>query len=139
MQLIQTNAPLVSVIIPVYNVAPFLNEALDSVIHQTYTNLEILIIDDGSTDESGEICDKYKRDQRVQVIHQENRGLSAARNIGLDMMTGDIVAFLDSDDKYNKDYISRLLISMEQHGSDITICKFSNHKTLDKLLYIMHI
>ena len=92
------NNELVSVIIPVYNVQPYLREALDSVIHQTYSNLEIIIIDDGSTDGSGRICDEYaEQDQRIKVIHQENKGLSSTRNAGLDRMTGEIVAFLDSD------------------------------------------
>ena len=89
----------VSVIIPVYNVEPYIVEALESVIHQTYENLEILVIDDGSTDGSGVICDNYAgKDARICVIHQENKGLSSARNAGLDRMTGDAVAFLDSDD-----------------------------------------
>ena len=84
----------VSVIIPVYNVAPYLREALDSVVNQTYTKLEILIIDDGSTDGSGEICDEYKeKDNRIRVIHQDNHGLSTARNMGLNLMTGDVVVF----------------------------------------------
>lgn len=79
------NERLVSIIIPVFNVRPFLVEALDSVIHQTYRNLEIIIIDDGSTDGSGEVCDEYaQKDKRVQVIHQENKGLSNSRNVGLE-------------------------------------------------------
>ena len=82
-------SPLVSVIVPVYNVLPFLREALDSVIHQTYQNLEIIIVDDGSNDGSGEVCDEYLSDPRVIVIHQENRGLSGARNTGLERMTGE--------------------------------------------------
>ena len=79
--------PLISIIIPVYNVEPYLEEALDSVIHQTYEKLEILVIDDGSSDRSSVICDTYARtDQRINVIHQKNRGLSAARNVGLPPM-----------------------------------------------------
>lgn len=92
--------PLVSVIIPVYNVKPYLREALDSVIHQTYRNLEIIIVDDGSTDGSGEICNQYqKSDLRIRVIHQANQGLSAARNTGLDTMHGDVVAFLSLNNR----------------------------------------
>ena len=90
---------LISIIIPVFNVRPYLETALESVIRQTYSHLEIIVIDDGSTDGSGVICDELaKRDDRIKVVHQENRGLSSARNTGLDMMSGDAVAFLDSDD-----------------------------------------
>ena len=96
---------LVSVIIPVYNVKPYLKEALDSVVQQTYRKLEIIIVDDGSTDGSDKICDMYRQDTRVTVVHQENRGLSNARNTGMSMMKGDVVAFLDSDDAYYPDMI----------------------------------
>jgi len=89
----------ISVIIPVYNVASYLNQCLDSVINQTYTNLEIIVVDDGSTDKSGDICDEYaKKDKRIKVIHQTNGGLSSARNTGMDIATGYFLAFVDSDD-----------------------------------------
>ena len=101
--------PLVSVIIPVYNVEPYLKEALDSVLDQSYQNLEIILIDDGSTDRSGKICDDYSEtDDRIRVIHQENKGLSSARNKGLDLMHGELVAFLDPDDAYHPDYVSAM-------------------------------
>ena len=119
---------LVSVIIPVYNVSPYLREALDSVVHQTYKNLEILVIDDGSTDESGTICDEYLSDPRVAVIHQENRGLSGARNTGLDRATGDYIAFLDPDDAYHPDMIMQLLQALLEYGADMSICRFVNIK-----------
>ena len=126
------NTPLVSVIIPVYNVAPYLREALDSVIYQTYTNLEILVIDDGSTDGSGAICDEYaRRDSRIRVVHQENKGLSTARNIGLDMMTGDIVAFLDSDDAFDHRMVEVML--NEMHHADIAVCGFSVHRGMMRM------
>ena len=93
-------------IIPVYNVRPYIEEALDSVIGQTYRKLEIIIIDDGSTDGSGEICDRYaEQDCRIKVYHQENKGLSAARNTGLDASTGSVIAFLDPDDAFAPDMI----------------------------------
>lgn len=93
------NSPLVSVIVPVYNVAPYLEQCLDSIVNQTYRNLEIILVDDGSTDESGAICDRYAdQDSRIRVVHKENGGQSSARNVALDMMTGEWVLFVDSDD-----------------------------------------
>ncbi len=127
----QTNAadPLVSVIIPVYNVLPYLREALDSVINQSYRNLEILIVDDGSTDGSGAVCDEYLYDPRVRVIHQENRGLSGARNTALELMTGEFVAFLDSDDAMRPDMIRQMVQAAEREGVDVVICGFDRIKT----------
>ncbi len=125
---------LVSVIIPVFNVRPYLVEALDSVISQTYTNLEIIIIDDGSTDGSGEICDEYtKKDARVCVIHQENKGLSTARNVGLDRMTGEVVVFLDPDDAYHPDYVKVMMDAMLRENADIVKCRYTIHKTTGKM------
>lgn len=90
---------LVSVIIPVYNVEAYLTECIDSVLAQTYPDMEIILVDDGSTDASGKICDSYEnQDSRITVIHQENRGLSEARNTGLDRAKGEYIYFLDSDD-----------------------------------------
>ena len=129
--------PLVSVIVPIYNSLPYLREALDSVIHQTYRNLEILIVDDGSTDGSGEMCDEYRKDPRVQVIHQSNQGPSAARNAGLDRMTGDVVAFLDSDDAFCPDMVQTMSAAMEQNAADIVIggyAQFRAAKRMDKSL-----
>lgn len=125
--------PLVSVIIPVYNVFSYLHEALDSVIHQTYRNLEIIVIDDGSTDGSGEVCDEYKKDPRVTVIHQQNQGLSAARNIGLDRMTGEIVAFLDADDAFSKQMIEKMVEAMLRDNAEIVVCKYAILQTEGEL------
>ncbi|WP_297960241.1 glycosyltransferase [uncultured Ruminococcus sp.] len=117
--------PLISIIIPVYNVASYLCECLDSVVNQTYKNLEIIIVDDGSTDDSGQICDAYKKkDQRIRVIHQVNGGLSAARNAGLDIMSGDIVAFLDSDDALKLDFFQIMVQAMIKDGVDIVVCEY---------------
>ena len=117
--------PLVSVIVPVYNVYPYLHEAIDSVINQTYTNLEIILIDDGSTDGSGEICDEYaERDSRIRVIHQDNKGLSTARNIGLDSMNGEILAFLDPDDAFHYSFIEKSLAVMINEDADMVLCKY---------------
>ena len=117
---------LISIIIPVFNVRPYLETALESVIRQTYSHLEIIVIDDGSTDGSGVICDELaRRDDRIKVVHQENRGLSSARNAGLDMMSGDAVAFLDSDDSYHPDYIKAMAEAMERENADIVVCKYT--------------
>ena len=90
---------LVTVIIPVYNVEKYINRCLDSVIRQTYKNLEIIIVNDGSTDNSGKMCDEYaKLDNRIIVIHKDNGGLSQARNIGIEKSTGEYICFIDSDD-----------------------------------------
>ncbi len=125
---------LVSVIIPVYNVRPYLDEAIESVLHQTYTNLEIILVDDGSADGSGEICDQYaKRDPRIIIVHQNNRGLSAARNTGLDRATGDIVSFLDPDDAFCPDMIQILLKKMKEEKADIVSCGFSLHHNQDRM------
>ena len=125
---------LASIIIPVYNVAAYIEESLESVLHQTYRNLEILLIDDGSTDGSEKICDEYeKRDSRIRVVHQENRGLSAARNTGLNMMSGDAVAFLDSDDALMPDYIEKMVASMVKENADLVLCKYLTYRTTGRM------
>ena len=124
---------LISIIVPVYNVRPYLEEALDSVLCQSYGKLEIILVDDGSTDGSGEVCDSYAmRDARVVVLHQENRGLSAARNAGLDRMTGEAVAFLDPDDAYDPCYIEAMWHAMLQERADMVVSKYTVHTTVDK-------
>ncbi len=124
---------LVSVIIPVFNVESYLREALDSVINQTYENLDIIVINDGSTDKSGIICDEYAlKDSRIRVIHQNNKGLSAARNAGLNAMNGDLVVFLDSDDAYLPEYVSTLVKTQIQERTDIVVCRYTLHKEISK-------
>ena len=117
---------MISVVIPVYNVAPYLREALDSVIQQTYHQLEIIVVDDGSTDGSEIICEEYRSDSRIQIIHQENRGLSSARNAGLDRATGEYIAFLDSDDAFHPDFIRLMLEAIE--GVDVAVCQYEVHQ-----------
>ena len=122
--------PLVSIIIPVFNVAPYLEEALNSVICQTYHNLEIIVVDDGSNDGSERISDKYADlDSRIRVIHQKNRGLSGARNQGLDIITGEVVSFLDSDDSFHPDMIRRMVEVMLSEQAEIVMCRYRNYKT----------
>ena len=90
---------LISVIVPIYNVAPYLHECIDSIINQTYKNLEIILVDDGSSDGSEKICDEYaKNDNRIIVIHQQNKGLVCARKAGLKIATGEYIAYVDGDD-----------------------------------------
>ena len=116
---------LISVVIPVYNVEKYLPQCLDSVISQSYKNMEILVVDDGSTDKSGLICDEYaERDKRIAVFHTANHGLSAARNYALDRATGDYIAFLDSDDWLEADAYSILLKEAMRTGADIVHFRF---------------
>ena len=110
----------ISIIIPVYKVEPYLRECLDSVVNQTYRNLEIILIDDGSPDNCGAICDAYKqRDSRVVVVHKENAGLCSARNDGIGMATGDWIAFVDSDDWCEQDYYQHLIDAIDSRKPDL--------------------
>ena len=112
---------LVSIIVPVYNVAPYVTECLDSILGQTYPHIEVLVVDDGSTDDSGAVCDMVAaRDERVRVIHQANAGLSAARNAGLEIARGDYIAFVDSDDAVSPRFLEALLSTR----ADIAQCVF---------------
>ena len=112
--------PLVSIIVPIYNVEPYLRRCVDSIINQTYRNLEIILVDDGSTDNSHKICDEYKeKDCRVKVIHKPNGGQSEARNVGLDNISGDYVTFIDSDDWYEKDTIETILLAAIDNNVEI--------------------
>ncbi len=113
--------PLISVIIPVYNDEETLLRCLDSVCSQSYSNLDIIVIDDGSTDRSGMICDSCaKRDQRIRVIHQENKGVSVTRNKGITLAAGDYITFLDSDDWIERGLFQHLIDEIRANDSDIT-------------------
>lgn len=117
--------PLITVIVPVYNVEKYLRRCLDSIIGQTYQNLEILCIDDGSIDNSGEICEQYAaRDARIKVIHQENQGLSTARNRGLDAAEGEYIAFVDSDDYILEDMYKKMLAKLLDYNVDLCVCQW---------------
>lgn len=114
----------VSVIIPVYNVEKYLEECIESVLKQTYKNLEIILVDDGSKDNSGNICDEYaKKDERIKVIHKTNGGLSDARNAGIDIAKGEYITFLDSDDFIEEDMYEFLVKNIEKANADISVCQ----------------
>lgn len=116
---------LVSVIVPVYCVEQYLPRCLDSICNQTYRNLEIILIDDGSPDNSGKICDEYKeKDERIRVIHKQNAGVSAARNDGLDIATGDFITFVDSDDYIAPEMYETLVGMIVRENADIAICGY---------------
>lgn len=115
--------PLISVIVPVYNVEKYLKKCVDSITSQTYKNLEILLVDDGSTDSSGQICNEFeKNDARIKVIHKKNGGLSDARNAGLDRAKGQYYAFIDSDDYIQDNTIEIMLNAIKKNKSEIAVC-----------------
>lgn len=118
----------ISIIIPVYNVEAYLQACLDSTLAQTYKNLEIILVNDGSTDKSGSICDQYaEQDSRIIVIHKDNAGVSAARNDGLKIATGEYICFIDSDDTVSPKLISSLYEKIEQFDVDMVICGIEQH------------
>lgn len=113
----------ITVIVPVYNVENYLGRCIQSIISQTYKNLEIILVDDGSTDNSGNICDEYaKKDSRIRVIHQKNRGASGAKNAGIEVATGNYIGFIDSDDWIDSDMFEILLHYANEHSADIVRC-----------------
>lgn len=128
---------LVSVIVPVYNVEKYLEACIISICKQTYQNLEIILVDDGSKDGSGELCDKYAElDKRITVIHRENGGLSAARNSGINNALGKYIVFVDSDDMIHERMIEILYQNLKTHDADISIC---SHKLIDEDVFCENI
>ena len=128
---------LVSVIIPVYNVEKYIDECITSVTEQSYKNIEIILIDDGSTDSSGDLCDKWaQKDARISVIHQNNGGLSAARNSGLDAAKGDYLCFVDSDDYIKESYIESFVMAIEAEDADIAFCDIESTKLCEAELHV---
>ncbi len=116
---------LISVIVPVYNVEKYLPQCIDSILNQTEKNLEIILVDDGSLDNSGKICDEFsKKDDRIVVIHKKNNGLSSARNAGLEIAKGNYIGFVDSDDWLDKSMYEILLKLLKENNSDISCCDF---------------
>lgn len=125
----------ISIIIPIYNVEDFLPQCLDSVIDQTYHNLEIILVDDGSPDSCPKICDDYAlKDERITVIHKENGGLSDARNAGIKIATGDFIAFIDSDDWIAPTFCEILLKTLVQNNSEIVECGFDKFENENEII-----
>lgn len=118
--------PAVSVIVPVYNVEKYLSRCIDSILAQSFSDFELILIDDGSRDNSGKICDEYaSKDTRIIVIHKINQGVSAARNDGLDNARGKYISFVDSDDYINPDYLEQMVAALESDNADLAICDIS--------------
>lgn len=116
--------PKISVIVPVYRVEKYLAECVDSILAQTYADFELILVDDGSPDNCGAICDAYAdKDSRIRVIHQENQGLSGARNSGIDVAQGEYITFIDSDDLVSTNYLEILHSEIVRNKADISCCK----------------
>lgn len=131
---------LISIIVPIYNVEKYLKQCIESIISQTYRNIEIILVDDGSPDNCGKICDEYsQKDKRIIVLHKENGGLSDARNKGIDIAKGDYLTFVDSDDFVNIDYIEKLYNSIKFNNTKLAQCGISkvdeNNEIIEKLNY----
>lgn len=113
----------ISIIVPVYNVEKYIEKCIDSIINQTFQNLEIILVDDGSKDSSPTICDNYeKKDSRIRVIHKENGGLSSARNAGIDLATGEYIGFIDPDDYIEHDMFEVLYDLIKKYDADLSVC-----------------
>ena len=120
-----TKSKLVSIIVPVYNTSKYLRKCLDSILAQIYEEYEIIIVDDGSTDDSGDICEEYaKKSEKIKCVHKENSGLGYARNTGLEHASGEYITFIDSDDYVTKDYLLHLYDAIESHNVDFCKCGF---------------
>lgn len=127
---------LISVIVPVYNVENYLQECLGSILSQTYQHLEIILVDDGSTDGSGQICEDYaSRDSRIRVYHQVNTGVSAARNLALSQVTGSYVTIVDADDGIHETFIQDLYDNLKAHQADIAVSNYYKYSEFDGRFY----
>ncbi|MBL7966763.1 MAG: glycosyltransferase [Prolixibacteraceae bacterium] len=117
--------PLISIVVPIFKVEMYLKRCIESILNQTYANLELILVDDGSPDNCGQICDFYaERDNRIKVIHKPNGGLSDARNAGINIANGDFIGFVDSDDFVHPDMFQSLYNLIEKHGADVAQCSF---------------
>lgn len=125
----------VSIIVPVYGVEKYIAECIESLLAQTYRNLEILLVDDGGKDHSGEICDRYAaQDDRIRVIHKPNGGAASARNVGIDAATGQYICFVDGDDAVHPEYVQQLFEQVTALDADIAVCGFHNYSKVGKKL-----
>lgn len=125
---------MVSVIVPVYNVELYLNQCISSIVNQTYRKIEIILVDDGSTDTCYDLCEEWKeRDERIIVIHKSNQGLGLARNTGLEVASGDYVSFIDSDDFVNASFVEKLITKAIQTSADTVYCNFYRYLAEDKI------
>lgn len=121
--------PLISVVVPVYNVEEFLNECLQSIVNQTYKNIEVILLDDGSTDKSLDICKKFEElDKRIKVIHKKNSGAADSRNVGVQKASGEYITFVDSDDYIDQNMVALLYENMKRHTAEISICNYQRVK-----------
>lgn len=117
---------LLSVIVPVYNTRPYLRECFDSLLNQNYSNIEIVVVDDGSTDGSAEFCDEYaNRESRIKVYHQQNSGVSSARNLGIEMSHGRYIGFMDSDDRILSDIYTETIMALEVSGAGLSVSSYT--------------
>lgn len=131
-----TGHKIVSIIVAIWNVEPYIHKCLDCIISQTYPYLEIILVDDGSPDNCGKICDEYAgRDSRFKVIHQENQGVSVARQVGLDAATGDYVIHIDPDDYVELNMIESLVKEVELYDADMVTCNFYRNDMEEKCDY----
>lgn len=119
----------ITIIVPVYNVEKYLKDCIDSILQQTFTDYELILVDDGSPDNSGQICDDYAhKDKRIKVIHKNNGGLSSARNAGLNLSIGEYITFIDSDDLIKKDYLKKVFDIVLKENIDVLSCQFYRFK-----------
>jgi glycosyltransferase involved in cell wall biosynthesis len=116
--------PTISIIVPVYNVEKYIHECINSILQQSFTDIEVILVDDGSTDSSGRICDEYAlKDERIKVIHKKNGGLSSARNAGIDAAIGEYIGFVDSDDWIDREMYQQLYANMLRYHAQISACR----------------
>ncbi|MCR4745365.1 MAG: glycosyltransferase [Lachnospiraceae bacterium] len=128
----ENDSPLISVLIPVYNAEKYIGRCIESVQKQEYSNIELILIDDGSTDQSGKICDRYaENDSRIKVFHEKNHGVAVSRNKALDNASGDYLIFVDADDHINSKMITELYRNMTEYNADMSICSYKESSSCE--------